>query len=193
MLATDLRHDLVRTVLAPLAGTDAGWAESAFREMQAEIEAILPPVGAPVVRRAVDLRYLGQEHTVAVPVPDLGRWAGLREAFDAAHRQAYGYAASEVPVQLLNLRLAVTYPMAPPRLAEIARATGAPVPVETRKVFSTRAQDALEYGVYARAALGAGHAIEGPAAIEEPGTTTLLEPGDRLTVEPHGCLVITCR
>jgi N-methylhydantoinase A len=32
--------------------------------------------------------------------------------------------------------------------------------------------------------------IEGPAAIEEPSTTTILEPGDRATVDGHGFLRI---
>jgi N-methylhydantoinase A len=190
MLATDLRHDLVRTVLEPLERTDARWAEGCFGEMQREIEAILPPVGAAVVHRAADLRYLGQEHTVAVPVPDLAAWGNLRSTFDAAHRRAYGYAAPEVEVQLLNLRLTVTYPMVPPRLAVLAEARTAPAPVETRKIYSTRLQELLEYQVYAREALRAGHVVEGPAAIEESGTTTILEPGDRCTVEAHGCLVI---
>jgi N-methylhydantoinase A len=60
MLATDLRHDLVRTVLEPLDATDAAWAGARYLEMQHEIEEILPPVGAPVMHRAADLRYLGQ-------------------------------------------------------------------------------------------------------------------------------------
>ena len=46
MLATDLRHDLVRTVLEPLEGTDAAWAEARYAEMEREIAAILPPASA---------------------------------------------------------------------------------------------------------------------------------------------------
>src|SRR4029079_12210940 len=53
MLATDLRHDLVRTVLMPLEGTDAAWAEARYEEMRREIAAILPGTGAPVMHRAV--------------------------------------------------------------------------------------------------------------------------------------------
>ena len=68
MLATDLRHDLVRTVLEPLERTDGAWAEARYREMEREIEAILPPVGPRRPHRAADLRYLGQEHTVTVEV-----------------------------------------------------------------------------------------------------------------------------
>jgi N-methylhydantoinase A len=190
MLATDLRHDLVRTVLEPLERTDAEWAEARYREMQREIESILPPVGVSVMHRAADLRYLGQEHTVTVGVAGLAAWADLRQQFDAAHERAYGYAAPEVEVQLLNLRLTVVCPLESPPLAAVERATGAAPPFATRKIYSTLAQDALEYRVFQRDRLRAGDTIEGPAAIEEAGTTTVIDPGDVLRVEDHGCLAI---
>ena len=189
MLATDLRHDLVRTVLEPIEATDAAWADARYREMQAEVEAILPPVGAPDTRRAADLRYLGQEHTVTVDVGEVP-WAELRHRFDAAHERAYGYAAPGVPVQLLNLRLTVVFPLPRPRLTALPRGAGAVPAHETRKIYSTLLQDLLEYRVYQRDQLHAEDVIEGPAAVEESGTTTVIEPGDLLRVERHGCLII---
>jgi N-methylhydantoinase A len=190
MLATDLRHDLVRTVLEPLGATDAAWAETRYREMQREIESILPGAGAPLTHRAADLRYLGQEHTVTVPVESLAEWQTLRGRFDEAHRRAYGYAASEVEVQLLNLRLTVVYPLEHPRLPPVP-STGEPVaPFETRRIYSTRAQDSVQCRVYQRDRLGAGHVVDGPAAVEEAGTTTIIDLGDVARVEEHGCLVV---
>jgi N-methylhydantoinase A len=190
MLATDLRHDLVRTVLMPLEGTDAAWAEARYEEMRREIAAILPGTGAPVMHRAVDLRYLGQEHTVTIALETLGDWTQLRARFDAAHERAYGYAAREVDVQLLNLRLAVVFPLEPPRLPTLERrATGAPQ-FETRKIYSGLAGDALEYRVYQREVLRPGDQVRGPAAIEEPGTTTIIDAADTLSIENHGCFVI---
>jgi N-methylhydantoinase A len=190
MLATDLRHDLVRTVLEPLAGTDRAWADARFREMQREIEAILPPVGAATTHRGADLRYLGQEHTVTVALDDLAAWPELRSRFDEAHQRAYGYAAPDVEVQLLNLRLAVVFPLERPRLPRLDRRGGGAPPFETRKIHSTVAQDTLEYRVVQRTELLAGDRIEGPAVVDEAGTTTIIEPTDVLTVEMHGCLVI---
>jgi N-methylhydantoinase A len=188
MLATDLRHDLVRTVLEPLPRTDPAWAEARYGEMQREIEAALPPVGSPVVYRAADLRYLGQIHTVTVNVGGAGAWSALRQEFDAAHERAYGYAAPDVEVELINLRLTVVFALARPRMATIAR--GGPAPFATRKIYSSLLQDALEYRVYQRERLAAGQRLDGPAVVEESGTTTVIEPGDVLTVEDHGCLVI---
>jgi len=190
MLATDLRHDLVRTVLEPLERTDAAWAAARYGEMQREIAAILPGQDAPVLHRAVDLRYLGQEHTVTVPVTELGDWPGLRRQFDHAHERAYGYAAADVDVQLLNLRLTLIRPLEPPRLPVLdRRRAGAPA-FETRKIHSMTAGDALEYRVYQRASLSPGDEVAGPAAIEESGTTTIIDAGDTLSVDDHGCLII---
>jgi N-methylhydantoinase A len=190
MLATDLRHDLVRTVLVPLDQTDGGWAEARYDEMRREIATLLPGAGAPVLRRAADLRYLGQEHTVTIALETLDDWTKLRAQFDEAHARAYGYAAPDVDIQLLNLRLSVVFPLEPPRLATLERrATGAPS-FETRKIYSSLAGDALEYRVYQREMLCPGDQLRGPAAIEEPGTTTIIDTADTLSIENHGCLIV---
>ncbi|PYM95371.1 MAG: 5-oxoprolinase [Candidatus Rokuibacteriota bacterium] len=190
MLATDLRHDLVRTVIEPLERTDAAWAEARYGEMQRELQSILPAVGVPVRHRAADLRYLGQEHTVTIAIENLAAWADLRLKFDAAHQRAYGYAAPDVEVQLLNLRLTVVFPIEQPRLSTIERGSGAPGAFETRKIYSTLAGDSVEYRVFQRDRLRAGDTVRGPAAIEESGTTTIIDTGDTLSVEDHGSLVI---
>ena len=190
MLASDLRHDLVRTVLEPLEATDAAWAQARYAEIQREVAAILPGDGAPLMHRAVDLRYVGQEHTVTIAVTDLGDWADLRKQFDDAHERAYGYAASDVDVQLLNLRLTVVFPIERPRLPTLSRRTGSRPALETRKIYSIAAGDFVEHRVVERRDLLAGDTIAGPAAIEESGTTTIIDAGDTLSVEEHGCLMI---
>ena len=192
MLATDLRHDLVRTVLEPLERTDAAWAESRYTEMQREIVSILPGEGTPKLHRAVDMRYLGQEHTVSVTVDDLADWPDLRKHFDDAHHRAYGYSAPDVEVQLLNLRLTIVYPIDRPKLPVLTRSTaasGAPT-FETRKIYSSLTRDMQEFKIYQRENLRPGDVIEGPAAVEEPGTTTIIDTADRLSIEDHGCLMI---
>jgi N-methylhydantoinase A len=190
MLATDLRHDLVRTVFQPLDQTDVGWAEARYEEMRREIAALLPGAGSPVLHRAVDLRYLGQEHTVTIALDTPSEWPQLRARFDAAHERAYGYAAREVDVQLLNLRLAVVFPLEPPRLPDLDRRAAGSPPFETRKIYSMLSGDSIEYRVYRRDMLRAGDQLQGPAAIEESGTTTIIDTTDSLSVENHGCLVI---
>jgi N-methylhydantoinase A len=158
--------------------------------MMRQISTILPGTGEPLVHCAVDLRYLGQEHTVTIALESLADWPELRTRFDAAHERAYGYAARDVDVQLLNLRLTVVFPLDQPRLPTLdRRATGTP-PFETRKIYSALSGDDIEYRVYQRTTLMAGDQLQGPAAIEEPGTTTIIDAADTLSVEDHGCMVI---
>src|SRR5207249_717661 len=167
-----------RAVLEPLEATDAAWAQARYAEMQREVAAILPGDGAPLMHRAVDLRYVGQEHTVTIAVTDLGDWADLRKQFDDAHERAYGYAASDVDVQLLNLRLTVVFPIERPRLPSLPRRTGTGPAFAARTIYSVAGGDFVEHGVVQRSDLFAGDTIEGPAAIEEPGTTTIIDAGD---------------
>ena len=44
--------------------------------------------------------------------------------------------------------------------------------------------------VFERATLGAGFKLDGPAVIEEFGSTTVVFPGQHLRVDPHGILII---
>jgi N-methylhydantoinase A/oxoprolinase/acetone carboxylase beta subunit len=50
--------------------------------------------------------------------------------------------------------------------------------------------DSREFRVFQREDLHSGDVITGPAAVEEPGTTTIIEATDTLSVEHHGCLII---
>ena len=76
MLATDLRHDLVRTVLEPLERTDARGRRRATRRWSTRSRPSCPGAARPITLRAADLRYLGQEHTVTVEVAEVADWAG---------------------------------------------------------------------------------------------------------------------
>jgi N-methylhydantoinase A len=179
-------------VLEPLEATDAAWAQTRYAEMQREITAILPGDGTAVTHRAVDLRYLGQEHTVTVTLADVDDWPGLRKQFDDAHDRAYGYAAPDVDVQLLNLRLTVIYPIERPQLPTLERRpAGSPAPqYQTRQIYSTLAGEMKPFRIYQREDLRPGDAIKGPVAVEEPGTTTIVDTADTLSIEDHGCLII---
>src|SRR5262249_41182050 len=96
MLSAALPRELVRTVLKPLNQAAASWASDRYNEMGNDVERLLPSTGSLVLRRAVDLRYLGQIHTVTVELENPEAWSGLRSEFDRAHECAYGYAASDV-------------------------------------------------------------------------------------------------
>ncbi len=199
LLVADERHDYVRSWLAPLAAVAPAALDAAFAAMEASGAAVLEREGVPparrLYRRTLDLRYRGQAHTLGVPLDggplDAAALAAARQRFDAAHERAYGHAAPDEPVELLNLRLvalgqsrAAGLPR-PPEEGD-SRGRGAP---ETRSVGLAEGR-ATRCPIYARAALRPDERIDGPAVVEEAASTLLLYGGDRLRVAHGGHLIV---
>ena len=115
MLATDLRHDLVRTVLEPLERTDAAWAEARYRGDGARDR------GDPAAGRGPARHPARRRSALSRPGAhgDGGRWRSVDDWDGAA--QAASTTPTSAPtatrrptceVQLLNLRLTVVFPLA---------------------------------------------------------------------------------
>jgi N-methylhydantoinase A len=195
MLLTEPRVDRVRTRVLPLERTPPAELERLFAETEAEAIAALTAQGfaaasIPPPRRGLDMRYHGQEHTVEVPVSgcDTLERDALTAAFHEQHRRRYTFALEGTPVQIVNVRVTATAPIARPALgASLVDSAGDPCK-GTRLVAFGDAP--LSARVYDRALLPAGFAVEGPAIVEEPSTTTLVHPGQRLTVDALGNLII---
>ena len=67
--------------------------------------------------------------------------------------------------------------------------SGADTAPGTRRVWF--AEGWRETPIHRRGALPPGTALEGPAIVEQLDTTTVVEPGDRVTVDPLGNLIVT--
>ena len=63
-----------------------------------------------------------------------------------------------------------------------------PKPAAHRSVMFPKGR--LDTPVFRRDALRAGHRIAGPAVIEEAASVTILNPGQILTVDPYGNLLL---
>jgi N-methylhydantoinase A len=154
-------------------------------------------VAGVAVQRAADMRYVGQEHAVTVELAAELFAAEDRDAikrrFDAVHEQRYGYSAPGEKAEIVSLRSAITGLMRKPRFEPIA-AGGSEAPGEafrgTRAVYFAEAGRRVDTPTYDRAGLLAKNRIAGPALIEEYASTTVVHPGDVLTVDAFGDLVI---
>ncbi len=118
MLMAPWRQDFVRTLygLARQARR-AGRSCSVFAELEAAGRQQVARDGIAGARCVftflADLRYVGQEHTIAIPVarPDAAQRRLRRrcgELFDAEHDQRYGQAAPDERLECVNVRLVVT-------------------------------------------------------------------------------------
>jgi N-methylhydantoinase A len=146
--------------------------------------------GEPIVLRSIDMRYAGQNYEREVPVPPGPFTTTVAEQmvanFGRAHDEFYGFSLEDEPVEFVNLRvsaLGATDLQATPRLPERDEAK----PTGCRPV-SFRSHGYLETPIYRRESLGSGFTLDGPAIVEEPDATTVVHPGDVLTVRSDGLL-----
>jgi N-methylhydantoinase A len=199
MLFSDLRYDFVRTWFTRLEDAPFDRIERVYRGLEQEGRAAIDVTSVKpqkiLLRRAADMRYVGQEHAVTVDLPravfERQDRRAIKRHFDAMHEQRYGTSAPEEPAEIVSLRSTVTGVMRKPPQAKIRRGTRLP----DKAAFTGRRPVYLSgrfrpTPTYARATLAAGNRIEGPALIEEHAATTVLLPGDRLEVDPYGNLTI---
>jgi N-methylhydantoinase A len=199
MLFSDLRYDYVRTHLMQLAEAPFGEIEAVFKELEQQgRDAIAATSVKPyqvTVKRALDMRYVGQEHPVTVELPmrvfQKQDRKAIKQHFDDDHLQRYGTSAPDERAEIVSLRTTVTGLMKKPPQEKIKKGSSAPP-----RAASTGKRPVSFDGrfrsvpTYARAGLLAGSKIAGPALIEEHASTTVLMPGDRMTVDAWGNLVI---
>jgi N-methylhydantoinase A len=200
MLFSDLRYDYVRTWPTRLDDAPFADIERIYGELEREgrgaIASTSVAPSAVTVQRAADMRYIGQEHAVTVDLPmrvfEKQDRAAIKRHFDDMHLLRYGTSAPTERAEIVSLRATVTGVMRKPTLAKIARGAAAPPKAAStgkRPVYFER-HGFVDTRTFARGALLAGNRIRGPALVEEHASTTVLMPGDALTVDPFGNLDI---
>lgn len=199
MLFSDLRYDYVRTHLMQLSEAPFDEIEAVFKELEQQgRDAIAATSVKPhqiTIKRALDMRYVGQEHPVTVELPlrvfQKQDRDAIKQHFDDDHLQRYGTSAPDERAEVVSLRVTVTGLMKKPPQEKIGKGTSAP----PKAAFTGKRPVSFDgkfrpAPTYRRAELLAGNKIAGPALIEEHASTTVLMPGDRMTVDAWGNLVI---
>jgi N-methylhydantoinase A len=201
MLFSDLRYDFVRTWFIALEAMDFEKFEAIYRELEREGRSVIAASAISpreiTVRRALDMRYVGQEHSVTVDIPqeyfDRKDRAAMKTSFDAVHAQRYGTSAPAEPAEIVSLRTTVTGIVEKPGIERIAAGHAEP-PASARSGSRSAFFEVVGFvdtPTYTRAGLLAGNVIQGPALIEEHASTTVVMPGERLEVDVIGNLVIS--
>lgn len=201
MLFSDLRYDFVRTRLMRLDNAKFEEINAIFAELESEGRAAVADASRTThdvtIKRAVDMRYVGQEHAVTVDVPFDVFEAGDREAikrlFDDTHDLRYGTCAPEEQAEIVSLRTTVTGVMRHPPIRHVEAGSSDPslASTGTRKAYFDSLGEDIVTPTFDRMRLRAGNKISGPALVEEHAATTVLLPGDHMQVDRLGNLVIT--
>ena len=198
LLAVDWRTDHIVTKVMHEDAIDLATVISLYAGLEKEaVETLerdgIDPECIRVVREA-DIRYAGQSMEVRVAAPtgaiDATFLSGLIGAFHAVHLRTFGYNyAGQQKVELVNFCVSGFGLIKRPAMPKLAQRDGA-MPTQ-KSVAPVYFNDAFrDTPAFDRATLPSGFQLEGPAIVEEFGSTTVVFPGQTLDVDPHGILII---
>jgi N-methylhydantoinase A len=197
LLAVDWRTDHIVTKVMHEDAIDLADVAARYAALERDAVATLERDGIEASRirlvREADIRYAGQSMEVRVTAPggavDATFLSGLIGAFNAAHRRTFGYDyAGQQKIELVNLCVSGFGLIERPQMPKLVGGTGDPAPKSSRAVYF--GTGFLETPVFDRASLPPAGRVDGPAVVEEFGSTTVVFPGQYVEVDPHGILVI---
>jgi N-methylhydantoinase A len=200
MLTLDIVHDFSKTLIGKLDDLGPSEILATFAALEADAARTLEREGVPPEARqmpkAIDMRYENQEHTLSIPLPNDwsadGHLEDLREQFENRHRAAYGYTVPD-PVVVVAYRIRAIGLLEKPRphSPKDAPPSAGEALKGRRTVQHRESGGEFDCAIYDRDLLQSGTVIQGPAIVEEPTSTTLVPPGQDLTIDIAGNLVIS--
>jgi N-methylhydantoinase A len=199
LLNADYREDLSRSFSCAVEEPALTQLAAAYEEMELQARQAIAtmPVDRVRIERFCEMRYAGQAHTVRIGIderdlqPGGGGVAALRERFSQDYLRAYSHVLRDSPLEITALRLAAIGETAKPEVARLDDAPSSrPTRIGTRRIIAGSPPKAAEFGVYERAALRPRERIAGPAIIEEWNSTIVALPGQTVTVDAYGNLLV---
>ena len=192
MLLSDLQHDDVRTWTREWRHVEPDAVRAILSEMMDRARATLDAEGVPADRvrleAALDVRYVGQFHEVAVPIAPQLAPADLAAAaarFHRLHDDRYGYAMPDAEIETINVRLKARGLTDPPRFPTQPLGPEDPAAALKGERRVRLAGMTTRVPIYDGEAFAPGFAQTGPALIEQTHTTLLVPPGYRVACDAH--------
>ena len=147
------------------------------------------------IDRSLDMRYEGQSYELNIPCfteehDRSSEIVVLIERFHAAHELRFGYARTDAPVEVVNLRLTATAETAKPPIQSVPFAdadASEAFTVQNPVIFEG---EALPTDFYRREALRPGNQIAGPAIVTEFSATTVIPPNFSAVVDTYQNLIL---
>jgi N-methylhydantoinase A len=203
LMVAEQKVDLGTTRLVRLDGTARDGIGDIFASLEARVTAEaqrMMPLGHAGLRlqitRSASMHHLGQGYEIRVilpagPIDDQFETAAL-DAFYAAYKREYGYTDPEAAVEVTDWHVVAT--ILGSRIGGGLRLEhlldeGDPITGE-RAAYFPEVGGMVPTKVINRYALRPDHRFIGPALVEERESTTVVLPGDVLTLTPSGNLMI---
>ncbi|QYB00116.1 hydantoinase/oxoprolinase family protein (plasmid) [Rhodococcus sp. USK10] len=195
-LLVDIQHDLSTMFLGRVDTVSPQDVEAEFRNLEAEARERLSSenVAAEDMQliRTIDMRYLGQWRSIAVPVGStIDSLDDVAAAFHLEHAREHNFRRDSTPVEVYRLNVTAIGSVPKPNLPEYEVVPSTPNPQSYRPVWFAEQNGAVDTPVYDRDTLTAGAVIEGPAIVEQLDSTTPIPPGVTAEVDAWLNLRIT--
>ena len=211
MLFADVVKDYSQTVLwrfrtegeTPVEELNTGFNALLTRaENEMRAEGFLPQ--QLKIDRSLDMRYEGQSYELNIPYfaerhdPSNGRGNRVTlplqvRSFHAAHEQRFGYARTDAPVEVVNLRLTASGETDKPPIQPLPMTDADAAEAFTGQDPVIFEGDALPTDFYRREALRPGNQIAGPAIVTEFSATTVVPPNFAAVVDAYQNLILQQR
>ena len=197
MLMSDLRRDYIRTQPAVMNAAAAPMISGTFKEMEQEAREAYVAEGIAESRVRIEhslaMRYEGQEHTVRIPVSNPNLDAETLENvlvdFRDAYEKEYSYRLDNA-VEVVNFTVVAYASVDRPQLAVIEESKNIDAALKGSRRVDFDEAGIVDTAIYDRAKLGRGACFDGPAIVEEAGSTTVIFPGQKASVDDFGNLHI---
>jgi len=197
-VVADLRKDFVNTLNRPVDSIDMADIKAILQQQikdgRALIEAEPIDIETIDLLHTADMQFIGQTHliTVQIPNPDIDR-ATLQALFEQAYFARFHVELPEIRANLVNLNTAVIGRRTPIDISNlIPRGARGPVLGEAlsgeRLVWFEGGW--VETPIYWRDRLPLDAAFVGPAIVEQMDTTIVVEPGQQVSSDDDGNLII---
>jgi N-methylhydantoinase A len=192
-LRAPIAYEVVKSLYQRFASFDLAAVNALLSEMQAEAAAIvaLGAAGqATEEHRFGYMRYVGQGHEIAVPIParvltetDV---AAIRAEYDRLYTAFYDRPVRGSDVEILSFAVTVATKAPPVQAAKATPARSCVTPTRSQAVRDTTTGAVSDWAIYDGAALAPGATLGGLAIIAEDETSTLVGPAWRAEIDGFG-------
>ncbi len=198
MLMTDLRIDMLRTFIGRTDKIDMSTIVGIYEEMEQNARQQLRDEQVKdsdiQLQRFADMRYLGQEHTVKVPLPtgalSTDSMREINDNFHALHEQTYTFRLDS-PTEIVNYHVIMIGLVSKAEI-ETVSTTGTGMSRAKKEVRPVIFDDfgTLNTTIYDRDSLPVDKVINGPAVVEEASASTVVFPDQQFYRGRYGFLHI---
>lgn len=198
MLMTDLRHDYIQTYIKRMNGLSLDEMNRQWDKIEKHALSHYEDEGMSAneveFHRFADMRYLGQEHTVKVPVPN-GDWTEgdkqvIIDEFHRLHEKNYTFKLEESQTEIVNLHVTALGKVPKPTIGKLSRITSLKdAKIEDRDVYYEQ-KGWIKTPVYSRDYLPVNEVVSGPAIVEEKAAVTVIYENQQLYLDDYGNIII---